>query len=80
MSELKWLEEYCPKTAAITQRAIDALHLPSLSGEAIEAAMADDRISEEKLNACDDSYYKSGEDIAGQLFAFIKENKDAIRL
>jgi len=70
----------CPITAEITQRAIDALHLPSLTGEAIEAAMADDEVSEDDLNECDDSYYKSGEDIAGQLFAFIKKNKDAIKL
>ena len=70
----------CSKTAEITQRAIDALHLPSLTGEAIEAAMADDEVSEDDLNECDDSYYKSGEDIAGQLFAFIKKNKDAIKL
>src|SRR6202035_5656818 len=27
----------CPRTAEITQRAIDALHLPTLSVEAIEA-------------------------------------------
>jgi hypothetical protein len=70
----------CPKTAEITQRAIDALHLPSLTNEAIEAAMDGDTFSEEDLNQCDDAYYRSGEDIAGQLFAFIKKNKDAIRL
>ncbi|MDB5108754.1 MAG: hypothetical protein JWM69_1695, partial [Candidatus Binatus sp.] len=28
----------------------------------------------------DDAYYQSGEDIEGQLFAFIKKNKDAIIL
>ena len=68
------------RVAKSTQRAIDSLHLPSLTGEAIEAAMADDKVSEDDLNECDDSYYKSGEDIAGQLFAFIKKNKDAITL
>ncbi len=70
----------CPITAEITQRAIDALHLPSLTGETIEAAMADDEMNEDDLNECDGSYYNSGEDIAGQLFAFVKKNKDAIRL
>ncbi len=70
----------CPITAEITQRAIDALPLPSLTAEAIEAAMADDEVSGDDLNECDNSYYKSGEDIAGQLFAFIKKNKDALRL
>jgi len=68
------------RVAQITQRAIAAFHLQSLSGEAIEAAMVDDEVSEDDLNECDDSYYKSGEDVAGQLFAFIKKNKDAIRL
>jgi Domain of unknown function (DUF4375) len=70
----------CPRTAEITQRAIDALHLSSLTDEAIETAMANDEVSEDDLNECDDSYYKSGEDIAGQLFAFIKANKDVIGL
>ena len=70
----------CPITTEITQRAIAALNLQSLSGEAIEATMADDEVSEDELNECDDSYYKSREDIAGQLFAFIKKNKDAIKL
>jgi Domain of unknown function (DUF4375) len=70
----------CPVTAQITQRAFDALHLPSLSVEAIEAAIADDRADQEALSECDDAYYQSGEDIAGQLFAFIKKNRDAIIL
>ena len=70
----------CPKTAEITQRAIDALHLPTLSVDAIDAALADDSVSEDDLNECDRSYYKVPEDIAGQLFAFIKTNKDGITL
>jgi hypothetical protein len=70
----------CPRTAEITQRALDALHLPTLSVEAIEAALAGDNVSEEDLNRCDQSYYKGPEDIAGQLFAFIKTNKNAITL
>jgi Domain of unknown function (DUF4375) len=70
----------CPKTAEITQRAIDALHLPDLSVEAIDAAMAGDNVREEDLNGCDKSYYKGPEDIAGQLFAFVKTNKGAITL
>jgi uncharacterized protein DUF4375 len=67
------------KTAEITQRAIDALNLQTLSVEAIDAAMAGEE-SEEGLNECDDSYYEAGEDIASQLFAFIKTNKDAVAL
>ena len=70
----------CPRTAEITQRAIEALHVPTLSVEAIEAALADENVSEEDLNECDRSYYKGLEDIASQLFAFIKTNKNAITL
>jgi Domain of unknown function (DUF4375) len=69
----------CPRTAEITQRAIDALHLPTLSVEAIDATVADDKMYED-LNECDKSYYEGPEDIACQLFAFIKTNKDAITL
>ena len=68
----------CPKTAEITQRAIDALHLPDLSVEAIETAMAASDEIEDELNECDSAYYAAGEDIAGQLFIFIKANKEAI--
>ncbi len=35
---------------------------------------------EDDLNECDNSYFAAGEDIAGQLFAFIKANKDLITL
>jgi hypothetical protein len=56
----------CPRTGEITQRAIDALHLPTLSLEAIDAVMADEE-NEEELNECNASYYKAGEDIVGQL-------------
>jgi hypothetical protein len=70
----------CPETAKITQRAIESLHLPDLSIEAIEAVVAADEMNSEVLNDCDNSYFGSGEDIAGQLFAFIKKNKDAITL
>ena len=69
----------CARTAEITQRAIDALHLPMLTVEAVEAAIGG-RESDEELNRCDESYYKEGEDIAGNLFAFIKTNKSAIAL
>jgi hypothetical protein len=70
----------CPETAKITQRAIESLHLPDLSIEAIEAVVAADEMNSEVLNDCDNSYFGRGEDIAGQLFAFIKKNKDAITL
>jgi hypothetical protein len=69
----------CPKTADVAQQAIDALHLPTLSVEAIEAAMANDE-SGDALDACDSLYFKGEEDIAGKLFAFIKAHKNAFSL
>src|SRR5271170_6604926 len=37
----------CPKTAEITQRAIESLHLPDLSVEAIEAVVAANEMNRE---------------------------------
>ena len=69
----------CPRTGKITERAIAALHLAHPNAEAIEFALADDKIIEE-LNRCDEFYFKAMEDIFAALFAFIKANKDAITL
>jgi hypothetical protein len=71
----------CPVTAGITQKAINALKLTSSSVDQIEAAMAAENEDwDEELGRCDDSYYNSGEDIAGRLFAFIKANVTNISL
>jgi hypothetical protein len=70
----------CQKTAEITQKAIDVLHIPDLSVEAIETAMETAEDIEDDLNECDNSYFAAGEDIASQLFVFIKANKDVITL
>jgi hypothetical protein len=70
----------CMKTATITESAIKALGTTVLTVEAIDAVMAGgDEQRLEKLNRCDDSYYKSGEAIANRLFAFIKANKVNIK-
>ena len=70
----------CRRTAEITQKAIDALHLVNPNVEAIEAAMASGDADVNAMSECDNSYFKSGEDIGGQLFSFITQNKDAISL
>jgi len=73
----------CPKTAGLTQRAIDALHLPELTVRAIQSQMeVDDDSRNEELNECDQAYYSgaSGECIEELLFAFIKANRDRISL
>ncbi len=69
----------CPRTAQVTQRAIDALHLSTLSPEAIDAALGGENV-EDELNECDALYYQAGEGIAGHLFAFIKASRAKIRL
>jgi hypothetical protein len=71
----------CPKTAEITQKAVNALHLPQLDVVAIQASIAAESDAlDEALAECDGLYYDSGEDIAGRLFAFIQANKRAIKL
>ena len=70
----------CQRTAEITQKAIDALQLLNLNVEAIEAAMANGNADTNTMSGCDNSYFNSGEDIGGQLFSFIKQNRSAFRL
>ena len=69
----------CPVTMEITRRAIDTLHIPQLTDEAIEASI-ENAETIDALDRCDESYFKAGEDIAGRLFEFIKTNKNAIPL
>jgi hypothetical protein len=70
----------CPETAKITQTAIDALGVQELTSEAVEEAVATDNDErDEKLDACDQQYFASGENIADMLFEFVRTNKDSIR-
>ncbi len=64
----------CPKTAEITQSAIDALHSHDVSTEdgAIEAA--------EHLEDFDQMYYGTAENLATRLFEFIAAHKSSIHL
>ena len=70
----------CPRTADITEKAVQALGLPQLTTEAVEEAMySDDAERDELLAQCDAQYYQSPENIEEQLFAFIKANRGRIR-
>jgi hypothetical protein len=40
----------------------------------------EDEARDQELDACDQRYYQSGEDIAGELFGFIGDHKRSIRL
>jgi hypothetical protein len=70
----------CPKVAEITRKAIDALHLPFVTIEAFEAALAADSYDEEELDRCDQTFFAAREDIADKLLAFIKANPHPITL
>jgi hypothetical protein len=70
----------CPRTAAITQGAIEALQVPDLGARTIATAMkADDEQRDAALKRCSNSYYNEMEPVAASLFTFIKTNKDVIR-
>lgn len=69
----------CPKTAAITQSAIDALELPGLTIAAIEGVVYDDDERRDRvLGECDVRFFAYEENIEERVFAYIKANKDEI--
>ena len=71
----------CQEAANITSGAINALGIEDFSPEALEAALeSEDEERDEQLEECDGLYSGAGEDIAGQLFEFVRANKDAIQL
>ncbi|MGA2887376.1 MAG: DUF4375 domain-containing protein [Terracidiphilus sp.] len=71
----------CPETANITSGAINALGIQDFSPEALDAAFESENDErDEQLDECDGLYSGTGEDIAGQLFEFVRANKDAIQL
>jgi hypothetical protein len=71
----------CPRTAAITDEAIQVLQIPNLTAETIDAAMRESNdIRDQQLNRIDAQYFAEAEPIANQLFDFIKTNRAAIRL
>jgi len=76
------LEEIdCPKTPNLAQQAIDTLQLPEVTVEAIEARMqTEDEAREDTLNALDQEFFKYEERLDEKLFAYIRANKDCIRV
>jgi len=69
----------CKRTAKITQRAVDSLHLSALTVARIEATMAKARKErDQELNRCDQLFYKTPQGIPKRLYAFIKESKSRI--
>jgi hypothetical protein len=72
----------CRKTAHITAKAIAALNIKGpVTLAAVDDAMAqDDSGRDDALDECDSQYYRSGEAIADQLFAFIRSHQTEVRL
>jgi hypothetical protein len=72
----------CPETATLTQRAINALGIEgSLTIEAIDRVMEEaSEQRNEKLEECDDKYYRLAGDLSEPLLGFIKRNKERIAI
>ncbi len=72
----------CPGVADLTQQAIDMLEIEGpITVESIDRAMMkknDKR--DEGLNECDERFYEIAGDLAGPLFAFIRNNREHITL
>jgi len=71
----------CQEAANITSGAINALGIQEFSPEALDAALeSENEERDEQLDECDGLYSGVGEDIAGQLFEFVRAHVDAIQL
>ncbi len=71
----------CPEAAHIASGAINALGLEDFSPEAIDEALeSENEERDEQLEECDGLYSGVSEDIAGQLFDFVRAHQDAIQL
>jgi len=71
----------CRRAAKITQRAIDALQVSPVTVARIEAIMQQtNEKRDQKLDRCDQVFYKTPQSIPKGLYAFIKANRRRIRL
>jgi hypothetical protein len=69
----------CDEAASITQRALGALSVPSLDPDSITKAITkNDNRRTEELYACDRLFYQKHQDIAKNLYLFVKRNKTRI--
>ena len=69
----------CPRTAEITQKALNVVQQRPMTVEEIEnGTWQKNEERSEAHNACDTLYFERPEDIEVQLFEFIKANRDKI--
>jgi len=71
----------CPKIASITKKARQILQeLPMNKEEIEEGTWEDNEDRQERLDECDELYYKRPEDYDKSLLAFVKANRTKIKL
>jgi hypothetical protein len=71
----------CPKIARITEKAWNILQeLPMTKEEIEEGTWEDNEDRQERLDECDQQYYKRPEDYDKSLLAFVKANRTKIKL
>jgi hypothetical protein len=71
----------CSELANIASGAINALGTEDFSPESLDAACdSENEERDEQLDECDGLFTGSNEDIAGQLFEFVRIHQDAIQL
>jgi hypothetical protein len=71
----------CIRTTSITQRAIDALRVSTLTESRIAGVMRQKNEERDReLEECDQAFYRTPQGIAKRLHAFIKANRSHIRL
>jgi len=69
----------CPKTAEITQKALNIVQQAPITDEEIEkGTWEDNEERQEALSECDSLYFERPENIEESLFAFIKANRARI--
>lgn len=71
----------CPKIASIANNAINTLNIEGdITQDKMENILLDNEEFEEKLSGLDSAYYSNNESIAEQLFEYIKNNTEDIKL
>jgi hypothetical protein len=70
----------CPKTAEITQKALNIVQQIPMTPEEIEdGTWEENKERQEALNECDNLYFQRQESIEDRLFSFIKANRRNIK-
>ena len=69
----------CKRRARITERALEALRLPTLTVRKIDAVMRNESTERDQdLERCDQMFYKARRSLAKQLYTFLLTNRTRI--